>query len=58
MTQVICKVRADMVDLMIEADRTDYIMQIENQPFGDQHQDAETAFARRLTLTLTLNPNP
>jgi len=38
------KVRADIVDLMIEADRTDYVMQVENQPFHPQNETAETAF--------------
>jgi len=45
--EVICKVRADMVDLMIEADRTDYIMQVENQPFHPQHEHKEKEFGKR-----------
>jgi hypothetical protein len=36
-----------MVDLMIEADRTDYIMQVENQPFHKHQEVSEKAFALR-----------
>jgi hypothetical protein len=42
-TKIICKIQADSFDLMTEADRIDYQLQVENRPFEGLFPDSKPA---------------